>query len=168
MASPTAALAGRATLGLALAAAHRAAQRRAASATPAVGPGIAALLAVAPSAMLVARAARRPSVRWRRARPATYGLLVIHVLSGAVIEEVVWRGVLTRPGRPRVVTLGSALGFVAAHVPRDGRAGSRSHAINAAAWTVSASAGQRLRWPVLAHAGYNVAAHLLVLDGGHP
>ena len=169
MTSPIAALLGRATVALTLASAHHKARRRHhASAAPLSlrAQGAAALLATAPSAALVTHAAQQPGMRWQPPpSPTAQALLVAHVLSSAVIEEVLWRGVLARR-HPRGLAIASVLGFVAAHVPRDGRRSAPIHAVNATAWAMSASRGRRLRWPVLAHTGYNLAAHTLVVADG--
>jgi len=168
MATATMALLGRTTAALTFATAHCHARRK----DPAIVPHpsrrarwAAAIVAAAPPAALVTRAACQPGARWQPPpSPTVRTLLTAHVLSSAVIEEVVWRGVLTRRHHPRNLAIASALGFVAAHLPRDGGRSAPAHAVNAVAWTLSASIGRRLRWSVLAHTGYNLAAHTLVAE----
>jgi hypothetical protein len=122
----------------------------------------AAGLALAGPAVLIGRALLRRDLRWQPpSSPAGRLLLVGYLGAGAVAEELAWRAPLTYlpPGRLRAVaSLVSGAGFVAAHLPRDGRASIPMHGLNTAGWTAAALAGHRARWSALSHTGYNLAA----------
>jgi hypothetical protein len=92
------------------------------------------------------------------ASPAGRGLLVGHVFSGALLEELLWRAPLTDDRhRIRRAAL-SMTGFVALHVRRDGAASAPIHVVLAGAWTASALLGRTIRWTCLSHAAYNYLA----------
>jgi hypothetical protein len=59
-------------------------------------------------------------------------------------------------------------GFVGLHLRRDGRAALPVHALNTAAWTAATLLGRRLRWPVLAHAAYDLLALTLRTTEPYP
>jgi len=145
---------------LALGVAYRARRRPGAAARPRRSGLAAALAATGPAAVVTGAVRGRP-VTWRApGTPITAALLVARVVAGAVIEEVLWRG-------PVAVGRGSGAGiragvlgvaFVALHLARDGGSAWRAHVPNTVAWTLAALVDRRLRWPVLSHAGYNLAA----------
>jgi CAAX prenyl protease-like protein len=98
--------------------------------------------------------------------PSTAARLMLagHALAGAAAEELAWRGPLlrVRSRRGRLVAgIGAGGAFVATHLPRDGRPALPVHAVNTAAWTAAVLTAHRVRWSILAHAGYNVAAIVL-------
>lgn len=129
-------------------------------------------LALLGPAGCVVHACRRRGGRWAPPRsPAARVLLAGHALAGAAAEELAWRGPLLhlRPGPGRLVAaVAGGVGFVAAHLPRDGRRGIPVHAVTTASWTAAALTGRRLRWSILAHAAYNVAAVVLRPPAGDP
>jgi hypothetical protein len=138
-----------------------------------------ALCAAGGPALLVLRRLGGENARWLPP-PSVAGRLLLggHVLAGALVEEVLWRGpliLLATPARTgaraasarRAVPVAmrtvpaallSAAGFLALHVRRDGAGSLPVHLTTTASWTASALLGRQLRWPVLCHAGYNFAA----------
>jgi hypothetical protein len=126
------------------------------------------LVAAAGPAGVVTCARVRRGGRFQRLGPAPVtALAVLRALAGALIEEVIWRGpvlrLTSRPARALAV-LGGGVGFVGLHLRRDGRAAWPVHAVNTASWTAAALVGGSVRWPVLSHAAYNVAAWSLRSD----
>ena len=124
----------------------------------------AVIAGAAPTVILLA--ARRRT-RIRLAPPPTMAgktLLVLHVLSTVVLEELIWRAPLGLPVGPRpraVLTTLSGVGFLAVHVRRDGAAQAGPHLINTTGWTLSAFVSHTAVWSGAAHAVYNTAALLL-------
>jgi hypothetical protein len=123
----------------------------------------AAVIATAGPAVLFTRAALRTPMSWRAPQTAgaRLGLMAV-VVAGAATEEGLWRGPLTYPMRvSRRLAVGAcgAAGFVAVHLPRDGRAGAPVHTVNALSWTLAAMVDRSIAWPLIAHTGYNMALH---------
>jgi hypothetical protein len=153
---------GRAALALVLAGVHfrrRIAHPPKASRAAAIlGP----LLAVAGPALLVGRALGRPRARWVWPTSTSGRIAVVtHAVSAAFAEELSCRATLLRvaPGWRRRSAAALAGGaFVLAHLRRDGRGAWRPHAMNTASWTASTLIARRIRWPVLAHVAYDIAA----------
>lgn len=126
-------------------------RRRLTSALAAVGP-----VATVGHAVVMQRG------RWQLPRSgAGKALLVGHVVAGAWVEELLWRGPLVhlRPGPLRALAaLGSGLAFVGVHVPRDGWRAVPVQTLNAASWTAATLTDGRVWRSVVSHAGYNLAA----------
>lgn len=126
-------------------------------------------LVAAVSPLVAGVTARRNRARWRRPSPAGLALVVTHAASVALAEELLWRAPLLRlrtgPARA-VAAVAAGAGFVGLHLRRDGWPALPVHALNTTVWTASTLLGRRLRWPVLAHAGYDLLA--LGLSGTGP
>lgn len=120
----------------------------------------AAVAALTGPALAIGVAAVRSGVRWQPpTSAAARTILVAYLASGAVVEELIWRGPLLLPGgtarRAAIAVLGGC-GFVGAHLRRDGLDGARVHALTTSAWTCATLLGGRLRWPILGHTLYNI------------
>jgi hypothetical protein len=124
-----------------------------------------ALCAGAGPALLVAQRLASGGARWQPP-PSAAGrtLLSGYVLAGALLEEVLWRApLILLDGRTGDRALAgwavlSGAGFLALHLRRDGARSLPVHLTTTTSWTASALLARQLRWPVLAHAGYNLAA----------
>jgi membrane protease YdiL (CAAX protease family) len=131
-----------------------------------------AAIASAAPALLVARTLRRSDSRWSPPRSGSgRALLVGYVLTGVLVEELVWRAPLLhlRPGRGQFCgALVSATAFSALHLRRDGLRTAPIHVPNTVGWTLATLLAGRLRWALLAHTGYNVAALSLRAAGTDP
>jgi hypothetical protein len=136
----------------------------------------AALCAGCGPALLVVNRLGTAGARWRPP-PSTAGRLLLggYVAAGALLEEVLWRAPLilirartgTRPSARHASGAAalSAAGFLALHLRRDGARSLPAHLTTTASWTLAALVGRQLRWPLIAHAGYNFAAASLRAAG---
>jgi membrane protease YdiL (CAAX protease family) len=123
---------------------------------------LSATLAFAGPVLSISRVLLRRRAQWRPpASPAGNLLLGLHVVAGAITEEVIWRSPLihicSAQGRA-IATLGGAVAFVGLHLPRDGARGLPVHALNTLAWTSATLIDRRIRWSVSSHAAYNYVA----------
>lgn len=124
--------------------------------TPHRRPGGAVAGSLALAAAVPVAAARRGEVSLP-ASGAGRLLLIGYVLPGAVVEELLWRGPLTRAPSARG-TATSVAGFVALHVLRDGVRSAPAHLTLACTWTASALLGRTVVWSALSHGAYNLIA----------
>jgi membrane protease YdiL (CAAX protease family) len=159
MARPaTGRLAGQLALAAVLVTAHR---RRPPARRVRAARELLAMTVAATSPAAAALVARHRRARRQPATPLGLALLAAYAGSVALCEELLWRAPLLRlpagPVRGAAAVLAGA-GFAGLHLRRDGRRAGPVHAFNTAAWTAATLLGGRLRWPVLAHAAYDLLA----------
>lgn len=158
-------LAGRAALAAVLAARYR--RRTTARSRPGRRRTALAGTLAATGPVAAIATARRAGTRFRSpgAAPVRHLLVAVaYATVTAAAEELLWRAPLLRiaGGRRRLATTVLAgSGFVAVHLPRDGWAALPVHALNTASWSAATLIGRRVRWAVVAHTAYDVAAYEL-------
>lgn len=108
----------------------------------------------------------RSRAAWRPPRTVAGRILVLaHLASGVVVEELLWRAPLlrlrSRPLRLAAASTSITL-FAAAHVRRDGVRSLGVHVPIAAGLTLATLVEGRVRAAVIAHLLYNVVAVCLV------
>jgi membrane protease YdiL (CAAX protease family) len=118
----------------------------------------AALAFAGPVVVTASQLRRRPTVLAPPPSPLGKSMLAGYLLTGVLAEELLWRKILTYPvpAVPRsILAAVSSVGFVLAHLRRDGRRSAAIHTANTVSWTASALATRSLRWSVLSHWAYN-------------
>jgi membrane protease YdiL (CAAX protease family) len=118
----------------------------------------AALAFAGPAVVTASQLRGRSTVLAPPPSPLGKSMLAGYLLTGVLAEELLWRKILTYPLRAvpsSILAAVSSVGFVLAHLPRDGRRGAAIHTANTMSWTASALTTRSLRWSVLSHWAYN-------------